>query len=82
MEIPRIWSRLNKIFYPEVRRIFCHSIFLVLNNTLENFEAFQRGNVVVRVFISNVTSWKQLCDLGVITVVKKRYKFLLFKDVL
>ena len=33
-------------------------------------------------FPSNVTSWKQHCDLGVIAAVQKTYKCLLLKDVL
>ena len=58
----------------------CHAILLLIDNAPGNFETFQRENVVVRLFLPNVTNWKQPCDLGVF--VKKRNKFLVLKDVL
>ena len=69
-------------FLPEVRRRTCHPVLLLMDNTPGHFEVFQRENVVVRCFTSNVTSWKQSCDLRVVAAVKKRYKFMLLKDVL
>ena len=46
-------------------------VILLMDNDSENFEAFQRENVVVRYFTPNLTSCKQPYDLGVIAAVKK-----------
>ena len=73
---------VHEVFYPEVHRITCHPILLLMDKAPGHFEAFQGENVVVSFFTLNVTSWKQPCDLGVIAAVKKRYKILLLKDVL
>ena len=40
---------------------------------------FQRGNIVVRYFTYNATSWKQLCDLGVIEVANRDKIFCFYK---
>ena len=53
-----------------------------MENYPGNFAAFQRENVMGRYFTTNVMNWKQPCDLEVVVVVKKRYKFLLLKDLL
>ena len=47
----------------------------LMNNDPGNFEACQRGNVLVSYFTLNVKSWKLPCDLGNFAAVKKRYKF-------
>ena len=65
-----------------VRRRTCLPVVLLNNNDPRHFEEIERENVVVRYFTSNVISWKQPYHLGVIAAVKKRYKFLLLKDVL
>ena len=60
----------------------CHLVVLLMDNDRGYFEAFQRENIVMCYFTPNLISWKQPCDLGVIAVVKNRYKFLFLKDVL
>ena len=82
MEIPICCHWFNEVYYPEVYQKTCHPIILLLDNAPGHFKSFQRENVVLRHFIPNVTRWKQLYDLGVIAAVKKRYKFLIVKDVL
>ena len=59
----------------------CHSVLLLMDNAPGKFETFQREKVVMRLYLINVTNWKQPCDLGVIADVKKRYKFCFLKDV-
>ena len=51
-------------------------------NALGHFEAFERDLVRVVFFSPNCTSWKQLCNMGIIAALKKRYKFLHLRDVL
>ena len=82
MYIPTCWNCFNEVFYPEVRRITCQPILLVIDNAPGLVKVFQRENLVVRYVIPNVTSWKQPCDLGVFAAIRKRYKFLLLKHVL
>ena len=79
---PTCWNWFNEVSYPEEVKRTCQPVVLLMDNDLGLFEEFQRENVVVHHFIPNVTSWKQPCDLGVIAAVKKRYNFLLLKDVL
>ena len=42
----------------------------------------QIGNIKVVFFLPNCISWKQLCDMGIIAALKKRYKYLYLEDVL
>ncbi len=60
------------------------------NRTLGSFavgqcprtEAFKRNNVRIVFFPPNYTSWKQPCNMGIIAILKKRFKYLYLKDVL
>jgi hypothetical protein len=53
-----------------------------MDNALGHFDAFERDNIRVVFFPSNCTNWKQLCDMGIIAALKKRYKYLYLKDIL
>jgi hypothetical protein len=57
-------------------------VLLLLDNAPGHFEAFKRDNVGIVFFPTNCTSWKQPCDMGIIAALKKRFKYLYFKDVL
>ena len=72
MNIPTCWNWFNAVFYLEVRRRTCHSVLLLMENDPEDFEAFQRKNIMVLYFTPDVASWKQPFDLGVIVATKKR----------
>jgi len=53
-----------------------------MDNAPGHFNAFELDNICVVFFPSNCTSWKQPCDMGIITALKKRYKYLYLKDIL
>jgi hypothetical protein len=55
--------------------------WMLLDNALRHFEAFERNNVGIIFFPPNCTSWKQPCDMGIIVALKKRFKYLYLKDV-
>ncbi len=57
-------------------------VLLLLDNAPRHFEAFERENVRIVFFPPNCISWKQPYDMGTITTLKKRFKYLYFKDVL
>ena len=79
MDIPTCLNWFNEVFYPKIRRRNCHPVLLVMGNTPGHFETFQRENVVVRFFFLPIE--KQPCYFELNEAVKKRYKFLLLKDV-
>ncbi len=54
---------------------------MLLDNAPGHFEAFERDNVKIVFFPPNCTSWKHLCDMGIITTLKKRFIYLYIKDV-
>ena len=56
MDIPTCWNWFNEVFFPEVRRITCHPVLLLMDNAPGHFETFQGENVVVRWFSRNVSS--------------------------
>ncbi len=70
------------MFIPKVKKRTGRWVPLLLDNALGHFEAFERDNVRIIFFPPNCTSWKQPCDMGIITALKKRFKYLYFKDVL
>ena len=78
MDIPTCWNWFNEVFYREIRRRTCHSDLLLMDNAPSS----SKGECSGVFFTPNVTSWRHPCDLGVVAAVKKRYKFLLLKDVL
>jgi hypothetical protein len=53
-----------------------------MDNASGHFEAFECDNIQIVFFPPNCTSWKQLCDMGIIAALKKQYKYLYLKDVL
>lgn len=53
----------------------------MIDNALGHVEAFEQEDVTVVFFPPNCTCWKQPCDKGIITALKKRYKYLYLKDV-
>ncbi len=70
------------MFIPEVKKRIERRVLLLLNNALRHFEAFERDNFRIIFFPPNCTIWKQPYDMGIITVLKKRFKYLYLKDVL
>jgi len=50
------WNWSNEVFYPEVLKRTCYPVLLLMFNDPGYFEAFQWENVVVRYFITNITS--------------------------
>ncbi len=70
------------MFIPEVKKRTGHPVLLLLDNAPGHFEAFERDNVKFVFFPPNCTSWKQPCDMGIIIALKKRFKYLYFKDVI
>jgi hypothetical protein len=82
MDVETCWKWFNKVFLPEVKKRTGRRVLLLLDNTPRRFEAFERDNVRIVFFPPNCTSWKQPCDMGIITALKKRFKYLYLKDVL
>jgi hypothetical protein len=82
MDVETCWKWFNEVFFPEVKKRTGHRVLLLLDNALGHFEAFERDNVRIVFFPPNCTSWKQPCDMGIITALKKRFKYLYLKDVL
>ena len=87
INLNRGWTKwFNKIvwwyFYPEGTTLTSDPLLLLVNNTPGHIQESQKHNVRVKLFPANCTSWKQPCDVGIIAALKKRYKFLYFKEVL
>ena len=82
MDVTTCWKWFEEVFYPQVRRRTGRPILLLMDNAPGHFAAFEKNNVKVVFFPPNCTSWKQPCDMGIITALKKRYKYLYLKDVL
>jgi hypothetical protein len=70
------------VFLPEVKKRTGCRVLLLLDNAPRHFEAFERDNVRIIFFPPNCTSWKQPCDMGIITALKMLFKYLYLKDVL
>ena len=71
--------RFSILRYAEelVTQSFC--LWKILQGILRNF----KGRMLWwSYFFSNLTNWKQPCDLGVRSAEKKRYKFLLLKEIM
>jgi hypothetical protein len=82
MDVETCWKWFNEVFLPEVKKQTGRPVLLLLDNAPGHFEAFERDNVRIVFFPPNCTSWKQPCDMGIIVVLKKRFKYLYLKDVL
>ena len=72
----------DEIFYPQVRARTRRPVLLLLDNAPGHQNEFVRENVRVKFFPPNMTSWRQPMDMGIIAAVKKRYKYLMIKDIL
>jgi len=82
MDVETSWKWFNEVFFLEVKRRTRRWVLLLLDNAPGHFEAFECDNVRIVFFPPNCTSWKQLCDMGIIAALKKRFKYLYLKDVL
>jgi hypothetical protein len=82
MDVETCWKWFNEVFVPEVKRRTGCPVFLLMDNALGHFDAFECDNIRVVFFPPNCTSWKQPCDMGIIAAFKKRYKHLYLKDIL
>jgi hypothetical protein len=72
----------DEMFYREVRRRTRRPVLLLLDNAPGHGQEFTRENVAVKFLPPNVTAWKQPMDMGIIAALKKRYKFLILKDII
>ena len=71
MDVATCWKWFEEVFYPEVRKRTGFPVLLLMDNPPGHFPAFERNNIKVVLFPHNCTSWKQPCDMGIITVLKK-----------
>ena len=72
----------DDIFYPEVTRRTGRPVLLFLDNAPGHSSEFVRNNFTVKFFQPNVTSWKQTMDMGIIAALRKRYKYILLKEII
>ena len=82
MDVSTYMKWFDEIFYPAVRLKTRKPVLLLLDNAPGHATEFVRDDVQVKFFPPRVTSWKQPMDMGIIAALKKRYKFLLIKDIL
>ena len=72
---------LDEVFIPLVRRRTSEPVLLMLDNAPGHMDEFVKDGVSISFFPTNCTSWKQPMDMGIIAALKKRYKFLMMKDI-
>lgn len=82
VDIPVFNQWFDQVFRPYVRRRTGRKVILILDNAPGHFQPFEKDGIRVAFFPPNVTSWKQPMDMGIIAALKKRYKFMLMKDIL
>jgi hypothetical protein len=82
MDVETYWKWFNEVFVIEVKRRTGRLVLLLMDNAPGHFDAFERNNIRVVFFPPICTSWKQPCDMGIITALKKGYKYLYLKDIL
>jgi hypothetical protein len=82
MDVETYWKWFNEVFVLEVKRWTGRLVLLLMDNVPGHFNAFECDNIRVVFFPPNCTSWKQPCDMGIITAFKKRCKYLYLKDIL
>lgn len=63
------------------RRTRC-PVLLLMYNASWHLDVFKRDNINVVFFIPNCTCWKQSCDMGIIIVFQKKYKYLCLKYII
>jgi hypothetical protein len=80
MDVETCWKWFNKVFVPEVKRRTGRPVRLLMDNAPRHLDTFKRDDIHVVFFPPNYTSWKHLCDMGIIAALKKRYKYLYLKD--
>jgi hypothetical protein len=71
MDVETCWKWFNEVFVPKVKRRTRRPVLLLMDNAPGHFDALERDNICVVFFPPNSTSWKQPCDMGIITVLKK-----------
>ena len=72
----------DEVFLPEIKKRTGRPVLLIMDNAPGHFTTIQKQNVTIKFLPANVTSWKQPCDLGIISALKCRYKFMHLKRVL
>ena len=72
----------DELFRPYIRQRTGRKTLLILDNAPGHRAEFEVDGIRVVFFPPNVTSWKQSMDMGIITALKKRYKFLMMKDII
>ena len=82
IDVPTFNKWFDEVFEPYVRRRTGHKVLLILDNAPGHASAFERNGIRVAFFPPNVTSWKQPMDMGIIAALKKRYRYLLLKDII
>ena len=82
MDTPTFMLWFDDIFYPNVTQKTREPVLLLLDNATGHGKEFTRNNVTVKFFPPNVTSWKQPMDMGIIAALKKRYKYILLKEIM
>jgi hypothetical protein len=71
MDVETCWKWFNEVFVPEVKRRIGRPVLLLMDNAPGHFDAFERDNIHIVFFLSNCTSWKEPCDMGIIAALKK-----------
>lgn len=82
IDVPTFNKWFDEVFELFVRKRTGHKVLLILDNAPGHASAFERNGIRVVFFPPNVTSWKQPMDMGIIAAVKKRYKYLLIKEII
>lgn len=82
IDVPTFNKWFDEVFEPYVRSRTGHKVLLLLDNAPGHSTEFERNGIRVAFFPPNVTSWKQPMDMGIIAALKKRYKYLLLKDII
>ena len=67
----------DEVFLPEIKDMQTCAAYAP-----GHFTTIQKQNVTIKFLPANVTSWKQPCDLAIISALKFRYKFVHLKEVL
>lgn len=80
--MPTFNKWFDEVFEPCVRKCTGHKVLLILYNTPGHSTTFERNGIHVAFFPPNVTSWKQPMDMDIIATLKKRYKYLLLKEMI
>ena len=72
IDIPTFNKWFDHVFVPFVRSRTNRKVLLILDNAPGHAETFECDVIKVIFFPTNVTSWKQAMDIGIIAALKKR----------